>query len=331
MEASLKISIITPSYNQAAYLEQTIDSVLSQNYPNLEYIVVDGGSTDGSLEIIKKYQHHLAHWVSEPDRGQSHAINKGLKVATGTVLNWINSDDYYEPNALKTISELFADPSVNVVSARSNVVENGIKKYELNGVDVYEENLEKTIGWARIDQPETFFKREAFNKLGGVNESLRYVMDREFWIKYLLHHRLEGICKTNEIIVNFRLHDSSKTQSQRGSFALETNLVFLELARWAKLDSEVEFMSQVLEVPNNKVKFDPQLKSIDPVLAKAVIHYFLLLRANEFYHVNRTREALRLLAFVRPAFLNPLDEKLRKALIFRAKYVPEFLIRLLRK
>src|SRR5690349_18748685 len=116
-----KISIITPSLNQAKYLEQTIDSVLMQNYPSLEYIVVDGGSTDDSHKIIQKYARHFSYYISERDNGQSNAINKGIKRATGEIINWLNSDDFLEPNCLKTIAEAFTDPSINVVLGRSNI------------------------------------------------------------------------------------------------------------------------------------------------------------------------------------------------------------------
>ena len=103
-----KISIVTPSFNQVQFIEETIRSVILQNYPNLEYIIIDGGSTDGSVEIIKKYEKYLTYWVSEPDSGQSEAINKGWKIATGDIIAWLNSDDMYMPYALSTIASMYA-------------------------------------------------------------------------------------------------------------------------------------------------------------------------------------------------------------------------------
>src|SRR5687767_11527952 len=114
-----RITIVTPSFQQASYLEQTIDSVLSQGYPNLEYAVVDGGSTDGSVEIIKRYQKHLAYWVSEKDRGQTHAINKGMARATGEIRAYINSDDYYLPGTLQRVADAFQrDSGLDLVHGR---------------------------------------------------------------------------------------------------------------------------------------------------------------------------------------------------------------------
>src|SRR4051794_19575372 len=110
-----RISIVTPSFNQAKFLEQTMDSVLSQGYPNLEYIVMDGGSTDRSVEIIRRYEKHLAYWVSEKDEGAADAIARGFQRATGTIMAYLNSDDTYLPDALNTIAEAMRDPAVDVV------------------------------------------------------------------------------------------------------------------------------------------------------------------------------------------------------------------------
>ena len=116
-----RISIVTPSFNQGKYIEQTIQSVLSQNYPNLEYIIIDGGSTDGTVEIIKKYEQQLTYWISEPDKGQTDAINKGFAKCTGEIFNWINSDDYYSPNSLHIVAEVFSEnPTAKVVCGLEN-------------------------------------------------------------------------------------------------------------------------------------------------------------------------------------------------------------------
>src|SRR5882672_3579012 len=118
------ISIVTPSYNQGSYLEKTILSVLDQEYPNIEYIVIDGGSTDNSVDIIKKYEKHLKYWVSEQDRGQSNAINKGFSHATGDLLAWLNSDDYYMPGALWTLATMaMANPEASAFVGTGRVVD----------------------------------------------------------------------------------------------------------------------------------------------------------------------------------------------------------------
>ena len=161
----MKFSIITPSFNQGSFLEQTIDSVLSQGV-DVEYFIIDGGSNDNSIEVIKKYQKHLAYWISEPDRGQSNAINKGLKRATGDIANWLNSDDYLQPNALKIIGEYFSNPQINVVAGRSNIIQEARIIRQSRGTDLYDNNLPKTLGWARIDQPETYFRKKVFDQLG---------------------------------------------------------------------------------------------------------------------------------------------------------------------
>jgi glycosyltransferase involved in cell wall biosynthesis len=225
-----KITIITPSFNQGRYLEQTINSIFDQNYPNLEYIIIDGGSTDNSIEIIKKYEKHINYWISKPDKGQSDGINKGLKIAKGEIINWLNSDDYYEKDTFKIINEKFQEPKVKVVCGKSRQFnDKGIVRSS-PGTDWYPGNLEKSMGWARIDQPETFFRKSAFDKVGYLNPSLHYLMDREWWIRYLLIFGLDGIIDIEEILVNFRLHDTSKTVSAGKEFQKEHDAIYFALA-----------------------------------------------------------------------------------------------------
>lgn len=207
-----KITIITPSYNQGQYLDQTILSILSQNYPNLEYIIIDGGSTDNSVEIIKKYETQLAYWISEKDNGQSDAIQKGLNKATGDIFNWINSDDYLEPGALNSIANSFLNDSKKKIicgythcfydedGSESHTYRMGIKK-----------TVAETIMNVEMNQPGSFYNLQAVNELGGINDSLRYVFDGELWFRFLSKHGLESVGFTDSLIAHFRLHKSSKS------------------------------------------------------------------------------------------------------------------------
>lgn len=210
-----KISIVTPSFNQGKYIEQTILSVLDQNYPNLEYIIIDGGSTDTTVDIIKKYEKHLTYWISEPDRGQTDAINKGFAKCTGEIFNWINSDDYYEPATFHTLAQLFSsNPSVNIVCG---------KEWGFNDADpadkilhagtIIKQNVFETIRIGIIDQPCTFFKRAYITSFFPLEISLRYVMDRQLWWCYLLREGQNNILQVNNIFTNFRFHVQSKSVS----------------------------------------------------------------------------------------------------------------------
>jgi len=177
-----KISIVTPTYNQAAFIEKTILSVLGQDYPNLEYIVIDGGSTDGTVEIIRKYESRLTYWASEKDRGQSHAINKGLSRCTGEIFNWINSDDWLEPGALKIVGETYANTSgCKAVYGRAMLLEESGLTWDQ---DVIEADHAKIIAKGNaMHQPASFAATELVRQCGGVDEQLHYTMDLDLWIK----------------------------------------------------------------------------------------------------------------------------------------------------
>ncbi|MGH2522047.1 MAG: glycosyltransferase family 2 protein [Anaerolineales bacterium] len=213
------VSIITPSYNQAQFLEETIQSVLSQDYPRLEYIVIDGGSTDGSVEIIRKYADRLAYWVSEPDQGQTEAINKGLRRAQGEILAWLNSDDLYEPGAVRgAVEVLLAQPQFDLVYADCHYIgADGRLLQTMRAWDFVPRRL--LTGIPLVIQPASFFTRRALDRAGSLDESLHYVFDHDFYVRMVLaglnFRRVEAIW------ARFRLHAASKTWTQWIRFNLE--------------------------------------------------------------------------------------------------------------
>lgn len=205
----MRISIITPNFNGVQFLEKTIQSVLDQGYPKLEYIIIDGGSTDGSIEIIKKYQKHLTYWVSEPDRGQTHAINKGIAKSTGEIISWINSDDYYLPNVLNTIAGAYTNKQWNnIVFGHTQIVNaQGQIKKTISPVVLSANQLNpvKCIMY----QPSSFFTRNMYERFGPFDENLHYAMDMDFWIR--LFYSGNTIYSIDEKLSAFRRHADAKS------------------------------------------------------------------------------------------------------------------------
>jgi glycosyltransferase involved in cell wall biosynthesis len=183
-----KISIVTPSFNQAAYVRETLESVLNQGYPNLEYIVIDGGSTDGAVDIIKEYQSKLAYFVSEPDTGHGNALNKGFSRSTGDIMAWINSDDKYTPWTFKTVVQIFEQhPEVEwIVGFQGSWSNVGTL---LEGVASYKnihDYLRNDFAW--IQQESVFWRRSLWEKAGGfINENYRFMVDGELWTRFFVH------------------------------------------------------------------------------------------------------------------------------------------------
>lgn len=219
-----RISIVTPSYNQASFLEETIQSVLDQAYGDLEYFIIDGGSTDGSVDIIRKYEAHLTHWVSEPDRGQYDALRKGFSEATGDLLGWINSDDAYLPEALWRAGRAYAEhPDTCIAGPVIDVDMRSGKETLMPQYGVTFENMvrfwELKYGW---HQPGFFFPRSAYEQVGGMDHSLDYAMD------YDLACRLLQRCEVTylpEPVAKFRLHEASKTCTQAREMLMEVSSV----------------------------------------------------------------------------------------------------------
>lgn len=297
-----KISIITPSYNQGHFIEETITSVLDQGYPNLEYIIMDGGSKDNTVEVIKKYEKHLTYWVSERDKGQSDAINKGFRMATGEVINWLNSDDYYEKGTLNKVGQAFTDPNVNVYMGVSRVFGNK-GEYKTKGTDVYFGNLEKTIGWARIDQPETFFRKSCLDAIGYADEQFHYVMDKELWIRYLIKYGLDNIKKTNELLTDFRIHDDSKTNSFGLKFNKESLQLYQAIAEvgGSKFSNIPLWPAEKLQL-GFKDKYTIQKNQTDKILNYNIYYIFL-----ERYAQDNYKGAKELMPFIDEQLLKSED------------------------
>lgn len=203
------VSIVTPSFNQAPYLETTICSVLEQDYPRIEYIIIDGGSEDGSLEIIKKYESKLAWWVSEVDRGQTDAINKGFGHAKGNILAWLNSDDTYEPGAVSAAVEyLRMHPEIGMVYADCNFIdERGRVIGRFGAAQTDYKRLRR--GFIHIPQQTMFFRAGLWRKVGPLDPSFYFAMDYDLWTR--IASRIPIKYLEGQTWANFRIHASGKT------------------------------------------------------------------------------------------------------------------------
>jgi glycosyltransferase involved in cell wall biosynthesis len=212
-----KISIITPSFNQARYLEHTILSVLQQNYEPLEFIIIDGGSTDGSVEIIRKYEKQLAFWVSEKDRGQADALNKGLQHATGDIVAYLNSDDIYLPGAFAAVVNYFREHPECEWLCGDTLMFGEDKEDVLVSADV-PKSAAHALSWAyTAPQPGMFWKRELLRE--GFDECWRYCFDHELYVRLLLAgHECHHLPAT---LAAYRLHSESKTVAEGGLFDSE--------------------------------------------------------------------------------------------------------------
>ncbi len=272
------ISIVTPSFNQIQFLEATINSVLSQNYENLEYIIIDGGSTDGSLEIIKKYEGYLHFWCSEPDGGQYDAINKGFAHSTGEIMAWLNSDDMYCPWALRTVASIMSQvPQVEWLTTLNpgywdwygfctgfGSMPGYSREAFLDGC--YLPCGRKAIGW--IQQESTFWRRSLWQKVGShIRTEFRLAGDFDLWSRFFLHADLYG---TTSPLGGFRSQSNQKSrQIEQYAIEAEKSLSTLrESFGWSpNFSRNIAFQLKLNEIP----KFRLFLNSIYSYIGKKII------------------------------------------------------------
>lgn len=216
-----RVSIVTPSYNQGRFLEETIRSVLLQGYPDLEYIVMDGGSEDESVDIIRKYAPWISHWESGKDRGQSHAINKGLACATGEVFAFLNSDDIYLPGALATVGQWWASEGGSFPWLCSSVEVQGDQVRAQTVSPAFRDDPSHFIaGWGDIHQVGTFYGLALVRAVKGFPEESRYVFDRDLWIRLMLEGHLPRV-RPDWCLGRVRMHGESKTVAEAEHFERE--------------------------------------------------------------------------------------------------------------
>ena len=206
----MKITVVTPSYNQGKYIKRTIESVLTQEVNDLEYIVMDGGSTDETISILKEYGDKII-WKSEKDKGQTDAVNKGIREAHGEIIGWLNSDDIYYPGAIKKVMQIFEEkPDVNVVYGNANHIredDSFIEEYYTEDFD-----YERLKDICFICQPSLFFRKKLVEKYGYLDDSLQYCMDYDYWLRL---GKGERFYRLNELIAGSRLYEDNKTLGAR--------------------------------------------------------------------------------------------------------------------
>jgi glycosyltransferase involved in cell wall biosynthesis len=284
----LKFSIITPTFNQAQYIEQTILSVINQDYYNIELIIIDGGSTDGTIDIIKRYEDRLAYWVSEKDKGQSHAINKGLQYVTGDVMNWLNSDDWLEAGAVSKIIQYFQNyPEIDVVFGNCNIVYPEIETKIYNAVAFNPIDFASRIS---VHQPSTFWRTSLMRNIGKVDESLNYCMDYDLWAKMLFTHK-SGLL--NETLANFRRYPESKSSNFE-----DQSKVFYDYRKVISrlifsLDKNLYHQLEKLDLGYNDEKIDYKFSEqvINQLPVQDMYFRYILTCAEQEYILNHKKSA----------------------------------------
>jgi glycosyltransferase involved in cell wall biosynthesis len=260
-----RISLVTPTLNQASTIRETIEGVLRQDYGNFEYRVLDGGSRDGTIEILREYEADPRFkWTSEPDQGQSDAINKGLALSTGDLFNWINSDDYLAPGALKILGDTFRrNPAADVVSGSTAEFRGAPPEIFKNIHLALRSCPESTVTVGVFCQPSTFWRTTILRDLDGVDPALHYMMDWHLWARYLTRYGQRHVVRVDQRLAHYRHHAKAKTYIASDKFYLEAASIFHELLVATGAPAtflQLEGKSQPSAERSRKFAFGPHFK-----------------------------------------------------------------------
>ena len=269
---SLRFTVITPSYNQGKFLEETILSVAGQEYKNIEHFVIDGESRDNSVEIIKRHENKLAWWVSEKDNGQTHAINKGLKKSTGDIIIWLNSDDVLLPGAIKKAATFFKEnPKADFIHGKSILFGEG-KKDKVIGQRKKDFKV-RYLAYIPFPQPSSFFRKNIIDETGLLDESLHFGMDYELLVRTALSYNIQ-FC--DEIFSKYRLHPDSKTNHQL-KFSKEWNIIFSRvLNSFDGTEKLIEKFRQLGFYTENQRKYEVNNKFSYYQIEKSFLYHLLI-------------------------------------------------------
>ena len=329
-----RISIVVPSFNQGLYLEETLLSLLDQQYPDLELFVVDGGSTDDSVDIIKKYEDRIDWWVSEKDKGQSEAINKGLTKVSGEIVSWVNSDDLLVPGSLQTIAAIFSKlPQSTGLIHGGAIIFDANKEIETR-YTYQSPNKEAYLSGMVFPQPAAFFRKTVLDKVGLLNEGLHYGMDYDLFLRMAL---VCDFLPVKDVFAKYRLHQNSKSIAESNRFISDWKRSFVNLCKHLGWKSEIEFLGNsgfyINEINyHHEFLFQYDFEIVGRIEKRKVLCLQLFHVLKDLYWIDKTKDARKLKKIIHKNFSNNwIAEDLRLKVILSKLMLPDFVLNSIRK
>ncbi|MCF8463910.1 MAG: glycosyltransferase [Flavobacteriales bacterium] len=282
-------SIITPVLNQVSHIERCILSVIEQDC-DVQYIIVDGGSTDGTIDIIRKYENRISYWKSEPDSGQSDAINKGLSIATGRFFNWLNADDRLNPNALKTVLKVASEETQVVIGKCEHIDAQG-NQIAIGSAQIWD-SVEATLGNYSMGQPSVFYRTSVVKEFKGLNPNLHYCMDMDLWFRFLTYYNQDEVAITNQVLSKFLVHQDSKSVGFKEEMNAEKYGIYRALFSQFKLPERLTLF--IANFPMPKVDPKEYMAILNQDILVANFCWHLLLDAYEKQEIELAQSLLEL-------------------------------------